>query len=110
MKKAFTLIEILIVVSIIGLISAIAVPSFFKYRSSANNQMKEVNLSNIDAAKDQFAIMHNKQYGYSLSTDDKAEILEYLGNGIQSENDLIVVPGDTLNWNPIGSNATYSTP
>jgi prepilin-type N-terminal cleavage/methylation domain-containing protein len=51
----FTLIEILIVVSIIGLLMAIALPQFRRARVRANLNMCINNLRLIDAAKEQCA-------------------------------------------------------
>jgi prepilin-type N-terminal cleavage/methylation domain-containing protein len=105
MKKAFTLIEILIVVSIIGLLSAIAVPSFMGYRHAANEKMKEVNISNINAAKDQWAVLFNKAPDTSVSWDD---ISDYVGNGINSLSDLDI-DGESITINPVGTPAVYQT-
>jgi len=66
MKKAFTLVEILIVVAIIGLLAAIGVPSFINARKNAEDNMKTVNVSAVNAAKDQWAIINNKSTGNSF--------------------------------------------
>jgi prepilin-type N-terminal cleavage/methylation domain-containing protein len=55
-KQGFTLVEIMIVVAIIGLLAAIAIPSFLKARESARRTACINNLRNIDGAKDQYAL------------------------------------------------------
>lgn len=55
-RHGFTLVEIMIVVAIIGLLAAIAIPSFLKARESARRTACINNLRNIDAAKDQYAL------------------------------------------------------
>ena len=54
-KLGFTLVEIMIVVAIIGLLAAIAVPSFMKARDNARKSACINNLRQIQSAKDQYA-------------------------------------------------------
>jgi len=58
-KSGFTLVEIMIVVAIIALLAAIAVPNFLRARkrSQATAILEEMRL--IDGAKDQYAIENN---------------------------------------------------
>jgi prepilin-type N-terminal cleavage/methylation domain-containing protein len=55
-KAGFTLVEIMIVVAIIGLLAAIAIPNFVKARESAQAKSCINNLRQIDGAVDQFAL------------------------------------------------------
>ena len=55
MKKAFTLVEIMIVVAIIGLLAAIGIPSYLNAQKNAQDNMKAVNVSAVNAAKEQWA-------------------------------------------------------
>ncbi len=56
MKKGFTLVEIMIVVAIIGIIIAIAVPAFLRARENARGRACQENLTKIDGAKEQYAL------------------------------------------------------
>jgi prepilin-type N-terminal cleavage/methylation domain-containing protein len=61
-RGGFTLIEIMIVVLIIGILLAIAVPNFMKARESSRTKSCVANLKQIDAAIEQWA-MDNKKAG-----------------------------------------------
>ena len=71
----FTLVEIMIVVAIIGLLAAIAVPSFLKARDTARRTSCINNLRQIDGAKDQYAIEYG---GVSTSVFSEAQVGEYI--------------------------------
>ena len=62
-RRGFTLVEIMIVVAIIALLAAIAVPGFLRARkrSQASKVLNDLRL--IDSAVDQYAIENNKKAG-----------------------------------------------
>ena len=77
MKKGFTLVEIMIVVAIIGLLAAIAIPSFMRARTTSQKNACINNLRQIEAAKDQYALEHGLS-NYVLIHSDNATALGLL--------------------------------
>ena len=70
-RKYFTLVEIMIVVAIIGLLAAIAIPSFIKARQNAQENACINNLRQISGAQDQVLLEGN-----ALSDDNVNEYLD----------------------------------
>jgi prepilin-type N-terminal cleavage/methylation domain-containing protein len=114
-KAGFTLVEIMIVVAIIGLLAAIAIPNFVKARQTAQTNACINNLRIIDAAKQQFALENGKSSTYSPSS---AEIVPYLGRsgnampneplgGTYNINDMTTVPTCSVATATNGSAATH---
>ena len=62
-SKGFTLVEIMIVVAIIGILIAIAVPGFVKARTQSRIKACQENLTKIDGAKEQYALENNLAAG-----------------------------------------------
>ena len=74
--NAFTLVEIMIVVAIIALLAAIAVPGFLRARkrSQASRIINDLRL--IDSAVDQYAIETNKTTGSPVAVADWTNYLK----------------------------------
>ena len=60
-KKGFTLIELLIVVAIIGILAAIAIPQFSAYRAKAYNTAGTSDLKNLKTGMEAF-MADNQEY------------------------------------------------
>jgi prepilin-type N-terminal cleavage/methylation domain-containing protein len=74
--KGFTLVEIMIVVSIIAILAALAVPGFLRARkrSQASRIINDLRL--IDSAVDQYAIENNKTSGSPVPIADWTNYLK----------------------------------
>ena len=92
-RGGFTLVEIMIVVAIIALLAAIAVPNFLRARkrSQATRILEDLRL--IDAAVDQYAIEANLTGGASVTW---AKIQDYLkvGSKLYNSAHLDMLGGD----------------
>ena len=75
-RAGFTLVEIMIVVAIIALLAAIAVPGFLRARkrSQASRILNDLRL--IDSAVDQYAIETNKASGSQVAVTDWTNYLK----------------------------------
>ena len=68
--KGFTLVEIMIVVAIIGIIIAIAVPAFLRARENSRGRACQTNLKQIDGAMEQYALEFKVPKGGSIAMTD----------------------------------------
>ena len=99
-KQGFTLVEIMIVVAIIGLLAAIAIPSFMKARTQSQTNACINNLRQIEAGKEQWALETRKSTGAAADTGG---VMAYIKNPTACTN---CPSGGTVVFGVIGTNAT----
>src|SRR6201997_2258872 len=126
-RGGFTLVEIMIVVAIIALLAAIAVPGFLRARKRSQATRILNDLRMIDSAVDQYAIETNRKTGDTVAVKDWTSYLksgtmlyntgnDLLGNafGGQTVDTLPAVPTASFNAlsdvAPSGFWSPYSTP
>jgi prepilin-type N-terminal cleavage/methylation domain-containing protein len=104
-NAGFTLVEIMIVVAIIGLLAAIAIPNFVKARATSQANACINNLRQIDAAASQFALEKGKKTGDSISFPD--DLTPYIK--MNSSGSLPACPASgSYDCSTVGTNATCS--
>ena len=88
-RTGFTLVEIMIVVAIIALLAAIAVPGFLRARkrSQASRIINDLRL--IDSAIDQYAIETNKKSGDAVAVTDWTNYLKKDTNLYSTGKDIL---------------------
>jgi len=101
-RKGFTLVEIMIVVLIIGILLAIAVPNFIKARETSRTKSCIANLKQIDAAKEQWA-MENKK-----TTTDTPAMTDLVGSANYLKNTPSCPSGGTYTVNAVSTDPTCS--
>jgi prepilin-type N-terminal cleavage/methylation domain-containing protein len=78
-KSGFTLVEIMIVVAIIGLVAAIAIPNFVRARTQSQKNACINNLRQIDGAVQTWALEYKKAASATVAFTD---ISPYLKNSV----------------------------
>ena len=68
-EKGFTLIELMIVIAIIGILAAIAIPQFSAYRTRSYNSAAQSDLRNFATAQEAFYVDHQR---YCKTADNLA--------------------------------------
>lgn len=98
-QQGFTLIELLIIVAIIGVLAAIALPAFASYRDSAFDALAASDLRNVMVAEEAYYVEHQE---YTPAIGDLVGVL--ISQGVQF---ALATPTPTswngAFWHPAGT-------
>jgi prepilin-type N-terminal cleavage/methylation domain-containing protein len=101
-RGGFTLVEIMIVVAIIALLAAIAVPGFLRARKRSQASRILNDLRMIDAAVDQYAIETNRSTNFVVGVPDWTNYLK--------KNSILYNTGKSLLGSTYGSQTVDTIP
>ena len=95
-RAGFTLIEIMIVVAIIALLAAVAIPSFVEARRTAQKRACIKNLHQMEGAKEQWILENKKSAGTAV---DISAVSAYLKGGTTP----VCPAGGTYSYNVVNT-------
>ena len=102
LRRAFTLVEIMIVVLIIGILLAIAIPNFIRARESSRAKACVSNLRQVDSAKEQWAMDYRQAAGSATTSATLTGASGYI------KSTPLCPSSATYTVNPVGTDPTCS--
>ena len=93
LRCGFTLIELMVVVSIIIILASLAVPSFVKYREASYTAKCVANLRCIQDARESYFLTHE---GVTEINGAEQDFLSYFGEVTSTASTIVLVDSDMI--------------
>jgi type IV pilus assembly protein PilA len=102
-RKGFTLIELLIVIVIIGILAAIAIPKFGKTREKAYFKAMQSDLRNLQAQQELYFSVPNNNYSYAPNLTNLTDFVVSQGVTVG------IATGTSQGWSATAVHAALTT-
>lgn len=102
-SKGFTLIELMIVVVIIGILAAIAIPNFISMQARAKEASTKSNCHTVQLAAEDFSVQNDGVYAANVGVDltpGGDTITSMLPGGVLLENPFTKIATEPVDGNP----------